>query len=114
MERPLYGGHAPMHMARQTVMRSNVSGTGEFLGRTKQRAYLQTAFAWNNLTADWVRSNWRPFQIACETEPFFIAWRPITFSEVAYGYVDSVPIPQNTGVRNLMSVEMTMRARSYD
>lgn len=114
MERPIYGGHAPLHMARQTVLRSNQSDTGEFLGRTKQRVQLGSTFSFANLTAAWVRANWRPFQKAIETEPFFIAWRPQDFSEVALCQSDAVPIPQNMGVRDLMSVEMQVRARAYD
>ena len=114
MERPFYGGHAPLHMARQTVLRSNMSESGEFLGRTKQRTFGATAIAWDNLTAAWVRTNWRPFQRATETEPFFIAWRPSSFSEVGYCQLDSVPIPENKGVRDLMSVEMAVRSLGYD
>ena len=114
MERPFYGGHAPLHMARQTLLRSNMSESGEFLGRTKQRTFGATSMAWSNLTAAWVRANWRPFQLATETEPFFIAWRPTTFSEVGYCQLDAVPVPENMGVRDLMSVEMGVRSLGYD
>lgn len=114
MQRPLYGGHAPLDLSRMTVLRSNYSETGEFLGRTKQRSYAQTNFAWSNLTAAWVRSNWRTFQKAVEAEPFVIAWRPETFSEVGFCQTDAVPVPSNQGVRDLMSVEMSVRARGYD
>jgi hypothetical protein len=53
-------------------------------------------------------------QRAVETEPFFIAWRPSSFGEVAYGRAMGVPIPSNSGTRDLMSVELQMRALSYD
>jgi len=114
MQQPLYGGHSPLDMARQTVMRSNYSETGEFLGKSKQRTYFQTEFAWSHLTASWVRTNWRPFQKAVETEPFFIAWRPDAFSEVGYCQTDSVPIPSNMGVRDYMSVSLSVRGLGYD
>lgn len=114
MQRTLYGGHAPINMARQTILRSTYSETGEFLGRTKQRTYAQTSFSWDNLTADWVRANWRPFQLAMETEPFFIAWRPSTYGDVGLCQTDSVPVPSNKGVRDLMSVEMSVRGYGYD
>lgn len=114
MERPLYGGHSPLDLARQTTMRSNKSSTGEFLGRTKLRTMFSTSFDWQNLTASWVRTNWRPFQLALEEEPFFIAWRPITFSEVGLCYVDEMPIPNNQGVRDLMSVSMSVIGYGYD
>lgn len=114
MERPIYGGHSPITLARQTILRGNYSETGEYLGRTKQRTYLATSFDWNNLTAAWVRSNWPTLQKAIEAEPFWIAWRPSTFGEVGFCQVDEVPIPQNIGTRDLMSVSMTVRARGYD
>jgi len=114
MERPIYGGHAPIKFARQTILRSNYSETGEYLGRTKQRTYLSTSFAWNNLTAAWIRSNWEDLQKGIEAEPFWIAWRPTTFGDVGFCQVDEVPIPQNIGVRDLMSVSMNVRARGYD
>ena len=114
MERPLYGGHAPVPMARDTILRSNYSETGEFLGRTKQRTYLQTQYAWEHLTSTWVRANWPNFQLATEAQPFFIAWRPTTFGDVAYAQLDQVPVPSNMGLKNYMSVSMNIRARAYD
>lgn len=114
MERPLYGGHSPIDLARQTVLRSNRSSTGEILGWTKQKVTHNSTFDWSNLTASWVRTNWRPFQLAVETSPIFIAWRPITFSEVAFGTVNQIPVPSNMGVRDLMQVSMQMTAMGYD
>ena len=114
MERPLYGGHAPVTLARQTILRSNYSETGEYLGRVKQRNYLSTSYSFTHLTASWVRTNWLPFQKAIEAEPFWIAWRPITFGDVAFAQVDEVPIPSNMGIRDLMQVDMSIRARGYD
>jgi len=114
MQRPLYGGHTPLALARQTIMRSNMSATGEFLGRTKQRTMFQTSFAWSHLTAGWVRSNWPTLQRGIETEPFFIAWRPETFSEAALCYIEETPIPENQGMRDFMSVSMNVTGYGYD
>ena len=114
MERAIYGGHSPLDMARMTTMRATRSESGEFLGRTKVRTKFATSFDWSNLTAAWVRTNWRPFQLAVETEPFFIAWRPITFSEVGYCQAPQVPIPSNSGTRDLMSVSLDVEALGYD
>lgn len=114
MERPLYGGHAPMEFARNVVLKMNESETGEFLGRSKYRTYNETNFSWSNLSASWIRQNWGTFQRATELEPFFIAWRPGGFSEVAFGRLMAPAIPSNSGTRDLMSVEVQMRARSYD
>ena len=114
MPQALYGGHTPIDLARQTVIRSNMSETGEFLGRTRQRLYKESSFAWSHLRASWVRTNWPSLQKAVEKEPFFIAWRPLAFSEVAFGQTGAVPIPANMGVKDYMAVELSMKARGYD
>lgn len=114
MERPLYGGHAPIPFARQTILRSTKSETGEFLGRSKQRTYLNTSYEWQNLTSDWVRANWPSFQRAIEESPFFIAWRPATFGDVALAQTEEIPIPINMGIRDLMIVGLSIRARGYE
>ena len=114
MSQAIYGGHTPIEMGRQTLLRSNMSETGEFLGRTKLRTQMASGFSFAHLTDSWVRTNWRPFQKAIESEPFFIAWRPGTHSEVALCQSDSVPVPQNMGIKDLMSVEMSVRALAYD
>lgn len=114
MQRALFGGHSPVNTARQVVLNTNKSETGEYLGRTVKRTMASTTYEWSHLTTQWVRDNWRDFQRAIEDEPFFIAWRPGDNNDVAYAQVDSVPVPQNMGVVDLMSVSMQIRARGYD
>lgn len=110
----LLGNHQPIDLSRQTTMRANRSETNEWLGRTKQRTELESTIGWEHLSPAWVRANWEPFQKALESEPFFLAWRPLTFPEVSFCQCDSVPIPKNMGVRGLMEVAMQVRAYAYD
>lgn len=117
MPQPLYVGHTPLILSRQTTMRSNKSTTGEFLGRTRLRNARATEIGWTHLRADWVREYWSPFQFAMEQDPFFLAWRPITFpGDVGYCYVDggALPAPSNSGPKDFMSVSMNVIARGYD
>ena len=114
IEQAIYGGHSPIDFNRVTTMKSNISATGEFVGRTKLRSELQTTFSWTHLTAAWVRTNWGVFQQAFETEPFFIAWRPGTFGEVGYVQTDSPATPSNMGVKSYMAVELTVRGPGYE
>lgn len=109
MQRPIYGGHAPITLSRQTVKLPNRSEGGHFLGRSIVREGLQTSFAWQHLTAAWYRANFDPFIGKARTRPFFIGWRPLDFSEAAYGSLDDDVAPSNMGVRDLMSVSMTVR-----
>ena len=114
MPHPIYSGHTPIALARRTVMRSNVSAMGEFIGFTKQRSTLGSTFAWQTLDADWVRDNVPSLQKALESEGCFIAWRPDTFGEVTYGFTTQTPIPTNTGLVNLMSMEISLTGYSHD
>lgn len=107
MERPMYGGHTPQQLAPKPELRTNTSTTGEFLGRTQIRSMRQTEYNWSNLTAAWIRDNWPSFQSSIATEPFFIAWRPSSFSDCGFGYVEQIPAPSNQGVRDLMQVGLS-------
>lgn len=110
----MLGGHSPAIFNRAPTLRSNYSETGEVLGRAKQRGMLVASYEWAHLTDTWVRANWGSFQKAIESEPFFIAWRPADFGDVALAQVDEIPAPVYMGIRNLMSVGLTIRARGYD
>lgn len=114
MPRPIFGGHDPLDLARQTIMRQNNSETGEFLGRSKQRVYTESSFDWTHLTSAWVRSNWKSFQTATEEEPFGIAWRPSSYGEAALCYTLDNARPTNMGIRDLMEVSVSVRALGYD
>ncbi len=114
MDRPMYAGHSPLSLARQTMLRANYSETGEFLGRTKQRVMLATEFAWQHLSRTFIYGAWRTFQRATESEPFVIAWRPDNYPDVGFCQLDAVPIPQTMGVRDLFTVSMQVRALAYD
>lgn len=111
MERPIYGGHSPISLSRQTVVRPTESEKGQWLGRSVIRYGLQTSYAWKNLTAAWYRANFDLFVREARFHPFFIAWRPADFPlEVAYGWTSQDIQPINSGTRDLMSVSISVSA----
>lgn len=114
MPRPIFGGHSPVDFGRQTVFRSNESESGEILGKTKVRVKLSGSYAWQNVEDTWVYANWKDFQLAVESEPFFIAWRPAKYGAVAYCEAMGAPTASNMGVRNLMSLELQISGYAYD
>lgn len=114
MERPMYGGHSPLDLSRRPILQQNNSGTGEWLGRSRIGSMFATSFAWDYMTADWVRTNWPGFQEAIEIAPFFIAWRPSSFDEVGLCYCNEAPIPSNMGVKDYMSVSMNVEAYRHE
>lgn len=114
MPRPFYGGHTPVDYGRQVVLRSNLTETGEFVGRTRQSVMLATTCAWSNIPEAWIIANWPAMQRAIETEAFFIAWRPADSQMVAFAQTDQVPQPQTMGLRDFYQVELTLRGYSHD
>jgi len=110
MQRPIYGGHSPITLSPIHTVRPNLSERGQFLGSSLQRQGYGTSFEWNNLSASWYRNNFDDFvQSVPQANPFFIAWRPITFpNEVAYCMATNNIQPSNTGTRDLMQVSMSV------
>lgn len=105
MQRPLYGGHSPMNLARSTKFNSTTSEGGQFLGQSIIRQGLRGSFSWNNLSANWYRQFFDPFVLAARGVPFGITWRPEEFpDEVAYVKMVGDVTPSNSGTRDLMSV----------
>lgn len=98
MQRPIFGGHAPIHLNAETTYSNNASETGNWLGRTIVRNGYSTSYNWQFLTDDWYRDNFQPFVVTGRKKPFFIAWRPDLYpNETAYCWMTSDPKPSNRG-----------------
>lgn len=110
MERAIYGGHMPITLAPVTAVRPNMSETGQWIGSSVQRKGYSTMYSWKNITAAWYRANFDEFvQNNPRVNPFFIAWRPETYpSEVAYCWATKDVKPTNMGVRDLMTMELSV------
>lgn len=110
MPHEIYAGHSPINLSRQTVVRSNKSEGGQFLGRYIVRSGVATTISFKNLPAVWYRINFDPFVLEARKTPFFFAWRPTKFpSEVAFGWTNRDISPANAGPRDLMSVAFEMQ-----
>ena len=109
MQRPIYGGHSPITLSRQTEIRPTKSEGGQWLGRSVVRKGFSANYSWRHLTADWYREFFDPFVKQARFQPFGIAWRPETYpEEVAYVWTDSDIVPSNMGVRNYMQVDFSV------
>lgn len=107
MERAIYGGHSPITLASVTSYTTNISESGQWLGRSVKSQGVATSYQWSNLTASWYREKFQPFVESAKTQPFFIAWRPETFpDEVGYCWTKQDIKPTNAGGRDLMSVTL--------
>lgn len=115
MQSPIYRGISPLNMNRKTKVRSTQSESGQWLGRTKIRNSLSGSFDWSHLTDAWVRANIDPFIKAIEDEPFFIAWRPATFTDVHYCWTTQNPrAPRYSGPLDFMTFDVNVEALGYE
>jgi hypothetical protein len=107
MERAIYDGHSPINLSSVTGYTTNISESGQWLGRSVKSQGMATSYQWSNLTAVWYREYFQPFVLSAKTQPFFIAWRPETFpDETAYCWTRQDIKPTNSGGRDLMSVTL--------
>ena len=118
MPRPIYGGHAPIALAREAVTEPNLSDSGQFIGRSVVRKGESGSFEWKHIHADWYRQNFDPFVKYLMEGPgaFFCKWRPEGFpNEVFYGWADASKIEApNMGIQDLMSVTIPVRGFASD
>lgn len=114
MERPFYGGHTPITLARMTDYIGNMSEGGQILGISVIRKGTKTKYDWQHLTAAWVRETFDPFIVSCRNGvPFFLAWNALQFPrEVGYLIVGEDIQPSNMGIRDLMQVGFTAQGLS--
>lgn len=115
MERPIYGGHTPLTLSRDTVLSQSLSRAGQFLGQGFRRNGVSGSASFQNLTATWYRANFDPFVKSARRFPFFWAWRPATFPlEVGYVWAPDDIRPSNMGKRDLMAVAFSMQGIGHE
>lgn len=114
MQRPIYNEYVIPNFARQTQLRSTYSESGEFLGRTKQRTYLEHPLQWSMLTRTWADTNWYPAIKAFEAEPFFIAPIPSARTDVVFGQTTGPLSPPSETASGYMSVQMDVRGYGFE
>jgi hypothetical protein len=111
MPRSLYGGQSPLKLGRETTLNMTLSRGGQFLNQTyRRRGYVATIGPWRFLDPTWYRTYFDPFVKAARLNPFFISWRPGDWpDEVLYAWSGGDIAPQNMGVRDFMTVNISVR-----
>lgn len=109
MQRALYGGHNPALWNRVTEGQQSFSETGQWLGRTEKRLAYSTSYSWEHITAPWYRDNFEPFARTLPLKPFAIAGNPQAMPyDVAWAWAAGDVSPSNMGMRNFVSVDMSV------
>lgn len=112
-QRNIYVGHRPITLARNNVITTGVSESGEFLGRVRTREMLRTEVTVDNVEPAWYRANIDPFAEQAVLSPFFWAWRPYTYpQEVVFGWIRGDIQPSNALPNGYMSFQLDMEAIS--
>lgn len=104
--RRLYVGHTPLNLARQANVTNGRAESGNFLGRVVLGEFTSSSATFANLFPHWYRTNLDPFVKQSKDNCFFFAWRPGDYpSETGYAWMTNSPMPQNTGVNGMMSIQ---------
>ncbi len=107
----IYGGHTPDTLGRTVEYKTAESVTGNFLGRTVVRSGYEARYEFKYLGAAWYRQNFDQFARDAITNPFFIAWYPSKYPlEVVYGWTDRTIVPNNSGLKDYLDVNFTVKA----
>lgn len=110
LQRRIYVGHTPLPFGRKTTVSNGRSESGEFLGRTLRRQFLESSVDLQNLTPTWYRQYLEPFIEAAITRPFFWCWRPSSYpSECGYAWLADDVKMQNARANGMVSASFHMQ-----
>lgn len=99
MPHPIYGGHSPAVLSRDTSVRPSTSEGGQFLGQRIIRRGYHGSAEFRHLPPSWYRDEFDPFVRSMRRRPYFFAWRPATYpTEIIYAKTDDDIQPQNMGL----------------
>lgn len=106
IERGIYVGHTPITFSRSVSITVGKSQSGQYLGQVVGATIYETQVKLSYLTPSWCRGDFEGFIAAATVRPFFFAWRADERpEEIGYCWLsDGVPVPENSGPRDLMSV----------
>lgn len=110
LPRPIYAGHSPAPLSRDTILIQNMSDGGHFLGQYVRRHGVNGSVSLRHLKAQWYRDKFDRFVRAAREFPYFFTWRPLTFDkEVAYAWTEANIKPSNMGVKDFMQVRFNFQ-----
>lgn len=110
LQRRIYVGHTPFPFGRSTTVSNGRSESGEFLGRTLRRQFLESSVDLQNLTPLWYRQKMEPFVQAATTRPFFWCWRPSQYpDECGYAWLSNDVKMSNQRPNGMVQVSFQMQ-----
>lgn len=110
LQRRIYVGHTPFPFGRKSTVSNGRSESGEFLGRTLRRQFLESSVDMQNITPSWYREHMEPFVQAATTRPFFWSWRPSSYpDECGYAWLSDDVKTSNMRPNGMMQFSFQMQ-----
>ncbi len=105
-ERPCkYVGHSSIKFAKTAMINPVKAMNGQFLGARIIKTGAATNFDIENLTPEWVDSEFYPFLVHAISRPYFIAWRIDDYpNEIGYGWTNDIIVPENARSNGMKNV----------
>lgn len=108
MERPFYGGHAPLNWNRATEAEPQVTEGGQWAGQIVRRISQKAEYSWEHLTQAWYEANFEPFAKTLPSRPFGIIGNPsrLGAADVGWCWTGQDVAPALMGVRDFVAVSL--------
>ncbi len=104
-------GFSPPALAQQFVPRTNVSGQGEFIGRTVSKKPISANLVFNpTFSRAWIRQYWPDLIRHMERKPFFLLPEDPYPEEALFCWADQIPGPQYQ--TTYMSLQIPIKAKA--
>jgi hypothetical protein len=110
LELGVWEGFTPPKFQRNNEYITNVSQSGNFIGRSIVYEAGIVNLAVDYMTMDWARSDWLPFIKHAEQKPFFFTWNNANYgTEHAFAWSNNTSFSASNRKRSFMQGSISMR-----
>jgi hypothetical protein len=107
--------HAPGPYQRKTSFSTNISGDGQFLGRSVSKIGIASSISFDLMGAAWARQQFQEFVEKAITDAYYLAWNPGLYpNEGVYGWTDEDIGIAYTGDADKMATKWNFKGFALD
>lgn len=105
----IYDGHTPINDGLKSKSTNGRSESGEILGRIITTEWNENVWSLTLIDPTFYREQMREFVLDYKDEPFFSAWRSLTYPrEAGYCILTADPKPTNAAPSKLVAIDFAM------
>lgn len=109
-ERPIIRTHDPLPLNRTTEYQTNLSGSGQFLGRSISRRGVSTSVDIPMMSREFARGPFQDFVEHAQRYPYYFSWNEALYpGDAGYVWTDEDIQTGYSGDGSLMSASWSMR-----